>query len=452
MEKEETIAAIATALAPAGLGVIRLSGKNAVKITSCFFQSKKELKDLKTHQAVYGKIIKDSFVLDDAVVLVFKAPNSYTGEDVVEISCHGGLLVLEQILKLCFENGAIAAQRGEFTKKAFLNGKLSLTQAEAVLDVISAQSYAELKAVAKVKEGALFKRTEKILNKLIEIDGHISVYLDYPDEDIEKVEIKKLKEDLNEQKQKLEDILKNTKFESILKNGVNVSIVGNPNVGKSTLMNKICGEEKSIVTKISGTTRDVLKHSVQINGVNFIFSDTAGIRKTKDLVEKIGVEKAIKNLKEADVVFFVADSNTKQQDLEILNLNKTAKLVLIYNKMDLNYKTQNFKNFKFDLVLKTSKEDENSIINLKNKLFDLKKLKYVLNKDDILILNHRQKQAIKKAISNLEQVIEKLKQDCFLDAVGVVLEIAIENLLELTGKKVSDLVLDEIFSKFCVGK
>lgn len=452
MEKEETIAAIATALAPAGLGVIRLSGKNAVKITSCFFQSKKELKDLKTHQAVYGKIIKDSFVLDDAVVLVFKAPNSYTGEDVVEISCHGGLLILEQILKLCFENGAIAAQRGEFTKKAFLNGKLSLTQAEAVLDVISAQSYAELKAVAKVKEGALFKKTEKILNKLIEIDGHISVYLDYPDEDIEKVEIKKLKEALNEQKQKLEDILKNTKFESILKNGVNVSIVGNPNVGKSTLMNKICGEEKSIVTKISGTTRDVLKHSVQINGVNFIFSDTAGIRKTKDLVEKIGVEKAIKNLKEADVVFFVADSNTKQQDLEILNLNKTAKLVLIYNKMDLNYKTQNFKNFKFDLVLKTSKEDENSIINLKNKLFDLKKLNYVLNKDDILILNHRQKQAIKKAISNLEQVIEKLKQDCFLDAVGVVLEIAIENLLELTGKKVSDLVLDEIFSKFCVGK
>ena len=408
---EECVAAIATALAPAGLGVIRLSGLNSITIAAKFFKSKKNLEELKGYEATYGKIMEEDFVLDDGVALVFRAPYSYTGEDVVEISCHGGLLILERILKLCFKNGARAAKAGEFTKRAFLNGKISLTQAEAVMEIVKADSDALLKAAVEVKNGTLFKKTEKVLSGLIEIAGHFAACLDYPEEDVEEVDIEKTKKEIEKQKTKLEKILNNTQVEHILKHGVNVSIVGNPNVGKSTLMNNICGEEKSIVTKVKGTTRDVLKHSVQIKGVNFIFSDTAGIRETEDEVEKIGVLKAVENLKYADVILFVVDENTKEKDLKILENNKDSLKVLVYNKINLKYKKKYFKNFKFDVVLETSYINKESIENLKYAIFKLKELEWLNKTDEILVLNTRQKELIKKSIENLKE-FEKVLKNC----------------------------------------
>lgn len=449
---ERCIAAIATALSPAGLGVIRLSGENSIEIAASFFKSKKDVKSLKGYEAAYGKIYEDEFVLDDGVILVFKAPNSYTGEDVVEISCHGGLLILERVLKLCYKNGAIPAKRGEFTKRAYLNSKLTLTQAEAVMDIVSADSVGFLKAAGEVKNGSLYKKAKEVKEKLVEKAGHIAVYLDYPQDEIEEIEIKKLKEEIKEQKEKLEEILKNNRFESILKNGVKVSIVGNPNVGKSTIMNLICGEEKSIVTDIEGTTRDVLKHSVEINGINFIFCDTAGIRKTDDEVEKIGVERAIKALREADLILFVADEKTKEEDLKILKENEDGKKILVYNKVDVGYKKVSFKGYRFNKVLETTKEDLKTIEKLKEEIYKEQQLEGLNNKADLLILNERQKKGIEKAILNLEEVLRFLEDGSYLDAISEMLDSAIESLLELTGEKVSDLVVEEIFSKFCVGK
>ena len=449
---ERCIAAIATALSPAGLGVIRLSGENSIEIAASFFKSKKDVKSLKGYEAAYGKIYEDEFVLDDGVILVFKAPNSYTGEDVVEISCHGGLLILERVLKLCYKNGAIPAKRGEFTKRAYLNSKLTLTQAEAVMDIVSADSVGFLKAAGEVKNGGLYKKAKEVKEKLVEKAGHIAVYLDYPQDEIEEIEIKKLKKEIKEQKEKLEEILKNNRFESILKNGVKVSIVGNPNVGKSTIMNLICGEEKSIVTDIEGTTRDVLKHSVEINGINFIFCDTAGIRKTDDEVEKIGVERAIKALREADLILFVADEKTKEEDLKILKENEDGKKILVYNKVDVGYKKVSFKGYRFNKVLETTKEDLKTIEKLKEEIYKEQQLEGLNNKADLLILNERQKKGIEKAILNLEEVLRFLEDGSYLDAISEMLDSAIESLLELTGEKVSDLVVEEIFSKFCVGK
>lgn len=449
---ERCIAAIATALSPAGLGVIRLSGENSIEIAASFFKSKKDVKSLKGYEAAYGKIYEDEFVLDDGVILVFKAPNSYTGEDVVEISCHGGLLILERVLKLCYKNGAIPAKRGEFTKRAYLNSKLTLTQAEAVMDIVSADSVGFLKAAGEVKNGSLYKKAKEVKEKLVEKAGHIAVYLDYPQDEIEEVEIKKLKKEIKDQKEKLEEILKNNRFESILKNGVKVSIVGNPNVGKSTIMNLICGEEKSIVTDIEGTTRDVLKHSVEINGINFIFCDTAGIRKTDDEVEKIGVERAIKALREADLILFVADEKTKEEDLKILKENEDGKKILVYNKVDVGYKKVSFKGYRFNKVLETTKEDLKTIEKLKEEIYKEQQLEGLNNKADLLILNERQKKGIEKAILNLEEVLRFLEDGSYLDAISEMLDSAIESLLELTGEKVSDLVVEEIFSKFCVGK
>ena len=449
---ERCIAAIATALSPAGLGVIRLSGENSIEIAASFFKSKKDVKSLKGYEAAYGKIYEDEFVLDDGVILVFKAPNSYTGEDVVEISCHGGLLILERVLKLCYKNGAIPAKRGEFTKRAYLNSKLTLTQAEAVMDIVSADSVGFLKAAGEVKNGSLYKKAKEVKEKLVEKAGHIAVYLDYPQDEIEEIEIKKLKKEIKEQKEKLEEILKNNRFESILKNGVKVSIVGNPNVGKSTIMNLICGEEKSIVTDIEGTTRDVLKHSVEINGINFIFCDTAGIRKTDDEVEKIGVDRAIKALREADLILFVADEKTKEEDLKILKENEDGKKILVYNKVDVGYKKVSFKGYRFNKVLETTKEDLKTIEKLKEEIYKEQQLEGLNNKADLLILNERQKKGIEKAILNLEEVLRFLEDGSYLDAISEMLDSAIESLLELTGEKVSDLVVEEIFSKFCVGK
>ena len=392
--------------------------------------------------------MEEGVVLDDAVVLVFRAPFSYTGEDVVEISCHGGLLILEKILKLCFQHGARLAKRGEFTKRAFLNGKISLTQAESVMEIVNADNLELLNSAVKIKNGELFKKTDDILKKLVEIQAKICVFLDYPEEDIKEIDIKEIKKLLKTQIKKLDKLLDSEKFEPILKKGVNVTIAGKPNVGKSTLMNSICDEERSIVSEICGTTRDVLTHTVSINGVNFIFHDTAGIRETKDEIEKIGVLKTLDTIKKTDILMFVVDDKTIKKDFDILKEYEDYKKVLVYNKIDLKYGVTRFNHLKFDLILKTSYKQKDSIKKLKDGLFKITKLEDITKGEGMLILNTRQKNAIKKTKDGLLKLCDMLKENCLLDAASCRLESAIDFLLELSGQKVSDLVVEEIFSKF----
>ncbi len=452
---KECIAAIATALAPAGLGVIRLSGRNSIEIAAKFFKSSNSSKDIKLlngYEAAYGKILDGDFFLDDGVALVFKAPCSYTGEDVVEITCHGGLLILQEILNICTKNGARLAANGEFTKRAFLNGKLSLTQAEAVADVINAESLSYLRAVNEVKNGILYKKAKGISNKLVELDGNILVWLDYPLDDLPDIDILKFKDEIRCQKLKLDSILQNVKFEGVLKNGVQVALVGRPNVGKSTLMNLICGEEKSIVTNISGTTRDVIASSVAINGFDFKIFDTAGITDSSDVVERLGVERAINKLKTADIVLFITDNLTKDEDLDILKGYESSNIILVYNKSDLNYKKHCFSKYKFSEIVSTSHNNYSSIEKLKQAIYNVKQLGNINFNNMPLILNSRQKSSLERSSKILENLLKMLNSNVALDAIGVILEEAIDELLRLTGEKVSDVVLDDIFSKFCVGK
>ena len=452
---KECIAAIATALAPAGLGVVRLSGENSIEIAAKFFKSSNISKDIKLlngYEAAYGRILDGGFFLDDGVALVFKAPYSYTGEDVVEITCHGGLLILKELLNICVKNGARLATNGEFTKRAFLNGKLSLTQAEAVADVINAESVACLKAVNEVKNGVLYKKAKEISDKLVELDSNILVWLDYPLDDLPDIDILKFKGEIKNQKLKLDSILQNVRFEDILKNGVQVALVGRPNVGKSTLMNLICGEEKSIVTNISGTTRDVVSASVSINGFKFKIFDTAGITDSSNVVEKLGVERAISKLKSADIILLVTDNLTKYEDLDILKNYENSNIILIYNKADLNYCKKCFSKYKFSKVVTTSHDDYSSIEKLKQAIYSVKQLGSINFNNMPLILNSRQKTSLESASKILDKLLLMLNSNIALDAIGVVLEDAIDELLKLTGEKVSDVVLEDIFSKFCVGK
>ena len=451
---EKCIAAAATPIAASGIAVVRLSGIDSIKIASKIFRPvKKNLETLDGYSAAYGHIVEKSEIIDDGVALVFRAPNSYTGEDVVEISCHGGILIIKKVLELCYANGASPAQNGEFTKRAFLNNKMTLTQAEAVMDLINAQSELALKAANAAKNGALYKKIDDICKNILKIDGHIQAWLDYPDEDIDLVDSKNVEQQLDILKIELEKILKNYSLGNLVKSGVKTVIVGKPNVGKSTIMNLLSGKEKSIVTDISGTTRDIVESEIQIDGLAFILFDTAGIRSTQDTIEKIGIERAKHKLEDADLILFIADGSQNIDETELEFLKKYAKIpkICILNKNDLGVLSQKIKFDDFRFVVKTSNQKPETIENLKQTMLKLMKL----NSFDCsapLIFNERQKIAIKKAILALQESINALKSGLTWDAVCISIEESIDHLLELTGETSSDRVVDEVFSKFCVGK
>ena len=451
---EKCIAAAATPIAPSGIAVVRLSGIDSIKIASKIFRPvKKNLEMLAGYSAAYGHIVEKEEIIDDGVALVFRAPNSYTGEDTVEISCHGGILIIEKVLELCYANGASPAQNGEFTKRAFLNNKMNLTQAEAVMDLINAQSVVALKAANAAKSGALCKKIDNICKNIVEIDGHIQAWLDYPDEDIDLVDSKNVAQELDMLKIELEKILKNYRLGNLVKSGVKTVIVGKPNVGKSTITNLLSGREKSIVTDISGTTRDIVESEIQIDGLAFILFDTAGIREAQDAIEKIGIERAKDKLEEADLILFIADGSQNIDKAELEFLRNYAKIpkICVLNKEDLGILEQKIKVDDFSCVVKTSCKKPATIENLKQKMLELMKL----NSFDFsapLIFNERQKIAIKKAIEDLQEAINAIENGLTWDAICVSIENAIDHLLELTGETSSERVIDEVFSKFCVGK
>lgn len=451
-----TIAAISTGRAPGGIGVVRISGENAIEIGDKVFSSfnNKKLCEIDGYSALYGKAYDKNGSIDNVVALLFRAPKSYTGEDVVEISCHGGLFVTDKVLKAVLDAGAVPAEAGEFTKRAFLNGKMDLTSAESVMNIISAQGEQAEKIALGVLEGKLFKEIKKITDKLVYDMALLSAWVDYPYEEIEDLSENNLKQHIDESIFSLEKLINDFGKGQIIMEGVDTAIVGCPNVGKSTLMNLLSGTEKSIVTEIAGTTRDVVEDTVNVGGITLRLADTAGVRETDDIVESIGVDRAVKRLENAEIVLAVFDASRELNDADkrLIELCKGKKAIGIVNKIDTdkNYLNGEIeKNFPQTVFIsaKTGEGKEELSCAIEELLgtadFDT---------SATAIVNERQCDCCKKALEALRDADNALIFGMTMDAVTVCLDSAVENLMILTGEKATELVVNEIFAQFCVGK
>ena len=454
-----TIAAISTAYGVGGIGVIRISGEDSLAIADKIFdpyvgEQGNCIKNLGGYRAKYGKIIQSGEPIDDAVVLVFRAPNSYTGEDVVEISCHGGLYITKKVLRAVLDAGAIPAGPGEFTKRAFLNGKMDLSQSEAVMDLISAKGERANKIAFRMKEGHSSEKISEIKEKITDIMAALSVWADYPEDDIPQVDEKMLKNNISEIISSLDEMIKNYDMFKAVKEGVKVAIVGRPNVGKSTLMNCLSGSQKSIVTDIPGTTRDAIEESIMIGDIPVILVDTAGIRETDDTVEKIGVERAKNHMKDSEITFVVLDASSEisPQDGKILDDIDSKKSIIILNKCDESKKINraDLSTYKAEIVelsaLKNTGMDE--LKNCVENLVGVSKL----DPADVVISNERQLASLKNAENILKKSLEELELGITLDAVTVLLQDALEVFMEFTGETVSEAVINKVFPKYFIRK
>lgn len=451
-----TIAAISTAQGEGGIGVIRISGESAIEIADKIFKNinNKKLTDMKGYTAAFGKVIFGGEEIDEAVALVFRAPHSYTGENVVELSCHGGVYVTARVLRAALDSGARPAEPGEFTKRAFLNGKMDLTEAEAVADIISARSKSAARAALCVKDGALRAKLDDIKNDLLNLASHLSAWADYPEEDIAEVTDDMIFDACDKAISSLSHLLDTYDSGQAVKEGIDTVIAGRPNVGKSTLMNLLSGSERSIVTDIPGTTRDVVEDTVLVGDVILRLSDTAGLRSTSDEVEKIGVEKARKRLEQCGLLLAVLDNSRElnDEDFSLLKEAKNVPTIVIINKTDLVGKLDTDKIADYcDNIIKVSAasgEGKEEIISAVRKIAGTDKL----NPSEGILSNERQRTAVVNALRSVTEAKESLKNGMTYDAVTVSLEEAISAVLELTGERVSEEIVDRVFHNFCVGK
>lgn len=447
-----TIAAISTPRALGGISVIRISGEGALNAADKVFtplSAKIKPSEMEGYTCAYGRIAD----IDDGVLTVFRAPKSYTGEDVAEISCHGGIFVTEQVLRLVFENGAVPAEPGEFTKRAFLNGKMNLTQAEAVMDTISAGGKAQLRSAAALRDGALFRRIKKVSDGIVTLLGSLAAWVDYPEDDIPAVDEAEIDSTLAAAAAELSEMLKGYDNGRIIREGIDTAIVGRPNVGKSTLMNLLSGCERSIVTEIAGTTRDIVEESVRLGDVVLRLSDTAGIRDTEDVVENRGVCLAKKKLETAQLVLAVFDTGEEisAEDLDLAEACKGKPSLAILNKSDLEQR--------FDFEKISSCFGASVSISAKSGgLSELSEtLSRLLKTEDFspeagVLANERQKQCAERAKNSFAEALSALRGGATLDAVTILIDDGENALLELTGERASEAVVDEVFSHFCVGK
>lgn len=452
----KTIAAISTAQGEGGIGVIRISGDDALKIADKIFISvtEKRIVDMRGYTAAFGKIIENGNELDEVVALVFRSPHSYTGEDVVEFSCHGGVYITKQVLRAAFNAGAVPAQAGEFTKRAFLNGKIDLTEAEAVIDIIRAKSKSAARAALCVKEGALRKKIDGVKVDLLSQAAHLSAWADYPEEDIAEVTDYSLYETCNNAINILESLLDSYDSGQAIKQGIDTVIAGRPNVGKSTLMNLMSGYEKSIVTDIPGTTRDIVEDTVVVGDVILRLSDTAGLRSTDDKVEKIGVDRTKKRLEECRLLLAVFD-NSRELDIDDKQLIEQADnipCIAIINKTDLKQKLDvDYIKSKIQHIVYVSAVKGEGKEQLAKAVEDVAGTAN-LNPSEGILANERQRYAVSNALKSVKDAKSALDMGMTFDAVTVLIEDAISELLELTGEKTSDEVVDRVFHNFCVGK
>lgn len=454
--KSETIAAISTAQGEGGIGVIRISGEDALEVADKIFKNVngKHITDMKGYTAAFGKVVCDGEAIDEAVALVFRAPHSYTGENVVELSCHGGIFITRRVLRAVLSAGASLAQAGEFTKRAFLNGKIDLTEAEAVMDIIGAKSKSAARAALCVKEGALRKKIDGVKNDLLSLAAHLSAWADYPEEDIAEVTDDMIFDVCEKAEKTLQKLLDSYDSGQAVKQGIDTVIAGRPNVGKSTLMNLLSGYEKSIVTDIPGTTRDIVEDTVLVGDVILRLSDTAGLRNTDDLVEKIGVDRAKKRLENCGLLLAVFDNSREldDDDKELIRACVDVPSIAVINKTDLeqkldvNYISSNINNIVY--ISAANGEGRDELTKAVEKIAGTENF----SPNEGILSNERQRVAVENALASVREADYSLKSGMTFDAVTVSLEDAISELLELTGEKTSDEVIDRVFHNFCVGK
>ena len=457
--KTDTIAAIATAMSNSGIGIVRISGDEALDVADRIFRPKKgsrKVSDMETHTIHYGYVTDGDEVIDEVMLLIMKAPRSYTCEDTIEIDCHGGVLVMKKILETVLKYGARPAEPGEFTKRAFLNGRIDLSQAESVIDVINAQNELALKSSVSQLQGAVLEKIKAIRAVVLHEIAFIESALDDPEHVSLEGYPEQLHEIMSDAHSKVKKLLDSSDNGKMLKEGINTAIVGKPNAGKSSLLNILVGEERAIVTEIAGTTRDILQEQIQIGGIGLNVIDTAGIRDTEDIVEKIGVNKSREYIEKADLIIYVVDSSTEldENDQEIIEAIQNKKAIVLLNKSDLDAKTD-------ASILQTQLNKPILSISAKNNtgIHELETLieemffsgKLTFN-DEVYITNIRQKNALAEAQNSLKMVLQSIADGMPEDFFTIDMMNAYEALGTIIGESVGEDLVNEIFSKFCMGK
>ena len=449
----DTIVAISTALGVGAISIVRLSGNEAIEIVNNCFKGK-DLTKVESHTINYGHIIDNDEVIDEVLVSIMKAPKTYTTEDVVEINCHGGIISTKRILETMLTHGARLAEPGEFTKRAFLNGRIDLVKSEAVMDIIDSKSEEANKLALSQLTGTTSNMIKKFRDKLKQLLASIEVNIDYPEYyDIEVVTKEKIEKELKVMKEDLKKVIKESKNSTLIKEGIKTVIIGRPNVGKSSILNKLLEQEKAIVTDIAGTTRDIVEGEIYLDGILLNIIDTAGIRSTEDIVEKLGVEKSLSMIDDADLVIVVLNNNESltKEDEEILEKTKDKERIIVINKNDLekrlNLTSKNLKN-----IVYTNTNTTEGIKSLKEKIIELFQLENIKSKDYTYLTNARQISLAKKAYQSLHDAEEGLKNELPIDMIEIDLKETFDLLGEIIGETYSEEILDHLFANFCVGK
>ncbi len=437
--------------------MIRMSGKDSFKVLEKIFKPKNKSNKIKGYTIKYGNIVENGEIVDEVLVSYFKAPKSYTTEDMCEINSHGGNIIVRKILELCLQNGAELAEPGEFTKRAFLNGRIDLLQAESVIDVIHAKSEREAKTGIKQLEGILSKKIAEIKQNILDVMVNIEVAIDYPEYDVDEVTHQQIMEMLDQVEEKLAKLEKSFDNGKLIKDGIKTAIIGKPNAGKSSLLNAILKEERAIVTEYEGTTRDTIEEFVTIHGIPLKIIDTAGIRQAKDEVEKIGIAKSKEIAKEADLIIAILDSTKEitHEDREILELAKSKNTIIVLNKIDLKsiLKSDNMQLQKVTKhIINLSALNGIGLENLYDEICKLFQLNEINLDNETVITNIRHKNLISKAIENVKKTKETIKNEMPLDIVAIFIKEVLEDLGNITGELVSEDIINEIFAKFCLGK
>ncbi len=452
-----TIVAISTAIGNSGIGIIRMSGEESFDIIKKIFKPKSKTLNIKPNTINYGYIVDRDKIVDEVLVSFFSSPKSFTTENMCEINSHGGILIMNKILEICLENGAKLAEPGEFTKRAFLNGRIDLSQAEAIVDIINAKSEKEAKASIKQLKGDLSEKLSEIKSQILEVLTNIEASIDYPEYDVEEVTNSKVLQLMDVVDNELEDLKKTFDRGKLIKDGINIAIVGRPNAGKSSLLNAILKEDRAIVTEYEGTTRDTIEEFIQIDGIPARIIDTAGIRETDNEIEKIGINKSKEAVANADLVIAIIDSSKKleKEDIEILNLIKNKKVIILLNKNDLENKIEEDEIVQIigdKPILRISALNKEGIEKLYETISKMYKFNEIDIDDSLTITNNRHKQAINSMIKNVENVKKTIKENMPIDIVTIYITDILNDIGKITGDSASEDIINEIFKKFCLGK
>lgn len=448
----DTICAISTALGVGAISIIRVSGDDAIGIVNKIFD--KDLTKKESHTINYGHIVYKGEIIDEVMVSIMKSPKTFTKEDIVEINSHGGVAVTNKVLEILLLEGARLAEPGEFTKRAFLNGRIDLVEAESIMDLIESKTETSRKLAISGMEGKVSKLVKNIIDNLVKVNANIEVNIDYPEyEDIEIVTKEKIEEMSKYINKELTKLLNESENGKLIKDGINTLILGRPNVGKSSILNKLIEEDKAIVTSVAGTTRDIVEGQIRVNGILLNIIDTAGVRETEDIVEKIGVEKSLSLVNDADLIILVFNNNEKltDEDKKLLEYTKEKKRIVVINKIDLE-NNLDISNLKNERIVKVSALKDSGIENLKNEINDMFNLEEINLGDFTYLSNSRQISLVKKAVEISKNLEDALNNDVPIDLLEIDIKEICEILGEIIGESYDDKLIDTLFSNFCLGK